>query len=255
MEGLLAPAEAKQHPRALRANPLDACVFGAARVPADREGPIHPRQGLVKVLLQGQDAAHVARQVPHAPMVLTQKRLMLRERLTKRTFGVGKPAERCQRDGEIVGQIRYGQRVGAHHLPAHGNGLSLHGFCRRMLVHVTKQRRIVVHQTDGPGMMARAGILEDSQGLLIQRPRSLPFAASIVVRGQCSETHGQIGMVPWQHPPPNLEGLRKEGPGSVEICTCHERSESKQRPRSLLVLVAVHAAMPVEGLLEKAARS
>ncbi len=75
------------------------------------------------MLLQRQDAADVAREVPHAPMILTEKRHMLRERLTKRTFGVGQPAERGQRDGEIVGQIRHGQRVGAQDLPADGNGL------------------------------------------------------------------------------------------------------------------------------------
>ena len=118
---------------------------------------------LVILLLQGQDAADVARDVSHAPVILAEKCQVLLERLPKRAFGVGKPAERGQRHGEIVGQIRHRQRAGAQHLPADGNGLSLQRLRLGIPVHGAEQRRVVVHQLDGPGMMALARITEDRE--------------------------------------------------------------------------------------------
>ena len=41
----------------------------------------------------------------------------------------------------------------------------------------------------------------------------------------------------------------------VEILARRERGKGEQRSRSLLVLVAIHATMPVERLLEKTAGS
>ena len=79
-------------------------------------------------------------------MVVAKQRHVLLERLTKGTFGVGKPAERCQRDREVVREIRHRHGVWPKHLPAHGDGLPLHGLGLRMRVHVAKQRRVVVHQ-------------------------------------------------------------------------------------------------------------
>jgi hypothetical protein len=58
-------------------------------------------------------------------------------------------------------------------------------------------------------------------------------------------------MVRGQHALSNLQRLGKQCPGSVEIRG--KWSKSMYCPRGLLVLVAVHAAMPVEGLLEKSA--
>ena len=146
LERLCAPAQTKQDPRALRSHALEAGAFGFLRGRPNRDRPIHPGQRLVMLLLQGQDLADVARDVPHAPVILAEKCHVLLERLAKRAFGVGMPAERRQRHGEIVGQIRHRQRAWAQHLPADGNGLSLQGLRLGIPLHGAEQRRVVVHQ-------------------------------------------------------------------------------------------------------------
>ena len=62
-------------------------------------------------------------------------------------------------------------------------------------------------------------------------------------------------MVRWQHSASNLEGLREQDAFCIEIRARHQGGEGGERTRGLLVLVAIHAAVPVEGLLKKAARA
>ena len=129
------------------------------------------------LLLQGQDAADVARDVSHAPVMLAENGQVLLERIPKRAFGVGKAAERRQRHGEVVGQIRHRQRAWAQHLPTDGKGLSLHRLSLGIPVHGAEQRRVVVHQGDSPRMVALARITEDGEGLPIQFARPFQVVA------------------------------------------------------------------------------
>ncbi len=103
-------------------------------------------------------------------------------------------------------------------------------------------------------MLALAGVPEDAKPLPIHLPRSLQVAAQPVVFGKGAEARGQIRMVRRQHASSDLERLREHRSGCVGIRTSQQRCESEHRSRGLLVLVAVHAAMPVERLLKKAAR-
>ena len=91
-QGFLAPAEAKEHLRALGAN---APASGVRRRIAHGRGkrPIHPGQRLGVALLQRQDAPDVSRHVARAPVVFAEQRLMRLERGPKRAFGVGVPAQ------------------------------------------------------------------------------------------------------------------------------------------------------------------
>ena len=146
---------------------------------------------------------------------------------------IPKPTERGQRHGEIVGQIRHGQRVGAQDLAADRYRLPLKGFCLGVLLQDAEQRSVIVHQLDGSGMMALGRVVKNRQRLLIQLSRPFQVAAPSVVFGKRARTHGNVWAIWRQHSSPDFKGFRKESLTRFEILTFDERSKGKNSARAV----------------------